>query len=240
MAWSKLEKVAGSRSVDLADLTLPPAPDGFTDADVRALADRLIDLVHRSMASELSGMTADEAVDHVFAQLPAQTLVQLKDDVAANQTKLSFAWQWALASRFPNDAVVSDPRYLDGRLSAKSVRSSSGTYLSVELETHIASEVSIGEDTRTVVLKRGLLINSFQPQGISEKTWPAVGFSSDVYGADLCLGFRSNIVAPAVNVRTVEKGVEDLREDLGRKAVSGAGTMSSEDFAFIKRQLASC
>ncbi len=242
LAWKAFEGVADRPPVRLEDVRLPGPPPGFSTADVQALADRLIELVERSTSPGLTEMSADDALQYVFATLPSPTLQNLREMMAGLQSEQKFAWQWSLASRYPPGATVGNVSYLDPQLSTKAVSSPSGEYLVVTLATLIRTDVTTrgSDEAHPVLIQRNISMSAFRPQAIDDDYWPAVGFSFKSYGADLCAGFRDNLVEPTTDLKTLRVMTSRLRQDLKVRNVSDGANMGEQTLTKIEKVLAGC
>jgi hypothetical protein len=242
LAWKAFEGVADRPPVRLEDARLPEPPTGFSTADVQALADQLIELVERSTSPDLTDMSADDALQYVFAALPSPTLQNLRETMADLQSNQKFAWQWSLASRYPPGATVGNARFLNPQLSTKAVSSPSGRYLVVTLATLIRTDVTTrgSDEAHPVLIQRNISMSAFRPQAIDDDYWPAVGFSFKTYGADLCAGFRDNLVEPTTDLKTLRGMTSRLRHDLKARNVSDGATMGEESLTKIEKVLAGC
>ncbi|MGY2703292.1 hypothetical protein [Nocardioides sp. HB32] len=213
-AWDNFEDVlATGNPTKLEDVKIPQAPTGYTKFDVAGLAAPLIMMMNRSTDPRLSRMTPDQAVDYVYLTVPKETVQSLRDGITGFTASLN--WQSAIASRFPRNAQVGQPVFINPSFTAsRAVDDTSRPYLRLNLQTFIRTDVTVDGVTRPTVVFRSLRLNSYSPQNIQDG-WPATAFEGSPYGLSYCHLYRQDgTVVPLTDVKYLEKDAKRLKNKL--------------------------
>lgn len=215
-----VDEMTGGRTVGVTTDTLPPPPEGFTAEELRAFADRAIDIAQRGASPKLQGKTPTEAFDYVFAnQFPATTQAARAGSVAAAG---SFDWEWSWASLFkaqPREAakvlaarwqVDTVPGTLDDGTDAPQLQ----VTLSTVVEHLVPSQAGMGKGTaEPVVMQRAVTVQGYKPLGGST-FWPGIGVQTTPLLGGKCAPVNGSILTAAEDPGTVRKDLKALRDFL--------------------------
>lgn len=243
----RVAALAGEKNHTPTTQELPAAPRGFSDAEVKALADRAVDLVTRGVAPGLSKMSPSSAFDYVFAnQYPATTASSRR---ATKDAAGRYDWEWGWASRFADEPSI-PARFLESRWEIETEATPLGngrsrTVLRVSLSVavqHLIPDTAndrqaTGSDSaeeplmRPIVIQRTVIVQGFKPLG-GPKWWPGVGLQARPFFGGQCAPVNGSILTPATRPKTLERDFERLAEylddpvNVDENTVSDAGDLS--------------
>lgn len=206
---------------------------GFNRADVRALADRALDVLRRSTEPRLSRLTATEAVDEVYAGQYPQTAFQFKQEAIDRTPGLD--WQWSAASRYPRPSgVPTEPRFLKitGKVSSGQDGIDDGTtakFLTVTIQAHIAQTVESDRYGRVpIVVRRTVRASGFRPRG-GPDWWPSVSVGTVPFGNTACGLYRGALLDPITDGGDLRRDVESLKISLDSPTLIPEQSISASD-----------
>ena len=217
--WSAFAKAANLPAVALRAPRLKPVA-GFQKADVRALADRAIDVIRRSADPKLSRMGPTDALNDVYRDQYAATTYDFKTN--ATGFTGGYDWQWLAASRYP--ATPSAPKVVKvtGAVSSGKDRLDNGQparYLAVVLQAHIVQTVPTKKyGVVPIVVRRTVRVSAFRPRG-GPNWWPSVTSRTTPYGNNACGLFKGAELVPYDDADGLRKDLADLKNSLDSDTV---------------------
>jgi hypothetical protein len=241
-----INKLTGGKTVELTTDTLPAPPDGYTQAEVTAFAERAIELVQRGMTPDLSDKSPRDAFNYVFAnQYPAST----KATQAALQAAAGdYDWEWSWATRF--DTKPSEPaKVLVARWQVETVpneQPDGRPMLQVSLATateHLIPDTPNNDsggsgdttvnDLVPVVARRTVIIQGTKPLG-GPDWWPAIGIQSENLFGGKCVPVNGSIITPAHDPATIREDLATLRTFIKTPNKVNAGDTNTSIADYVK------
>lgn len=187
-------------SLELADHSLigtgslPPAPRGFSDSDVRSLAETLSVIAQRGTYDRQAWhpKSQNAAIAHVLAGLEPTVRHDVRR-LAAEQLS-GRPWASVVGTVFGDDVrVIGKPRMQRATWDVDREDVRGVAWLNVRLQTRTFYSVRHHGRPSVVIMTHTWQVESPAPLG---DYYPAVGFSADPVGADGCTFVLRSVITP--------------------------------------------
>lgn len=221
VARQKFTSAAAQPPVDLRTLPVPKAPKGYHASDMKILGDRLVTVMQASTNTSMSSISAQAAAKQVF--VTAGLFPNEATDLMTSSEKANpkIDWAWAVASRYPKAAKLSEPVYFGAKYGKPEVhKNDKGTYVTLSLTAYIKVAMTVRGVSAPVVVQRTFQLGSYDPSRLVDRSWsPALSYGAGTFGTDMCQQFAHNLLAPSRDVASLTDDADRLTEALtGKKS----------------------
>jgi len=239
---SPIEAVSNSyaKATDLPGVELDPAtrpapPKGFTDGDMDALAERLVDMATRGLSQNVVDAATDEdAYDYVMENQYADTKTEFAKAVA--QSAEAGPWVWTIADRFPKETQnVGAPKILQSSWETETRTANGKPLVTLRLQMIATREFKSDVGLKTIATRRTISLAGFDPDG-GEGYWPSMGAYTTYYGVDDCQAAFDGVIAPAADPSKAKSDLADLKVALAAEELVPADDTEQKDYEDLKAE----